>query len=1299
MKKIFFAWLVIVLGLYNTANSQTIIDTITYPIDNASGFDLINFSGVTTDIGQFFSVNGTVQVTGVQIAFGAKRQVGTSDTYNIRLFNVGADSLPTGAALATRTFTTSAVDTAAIFNTFTFATPTNVTNRFAIVVEVAATTKNDTNVVFTSANGDGLGLRRSLVRTNADAAFWGAGNTNVWFKLQDALFFPGTTDNFDADFLIFPIYQFQQNPFAQFSATPLTANIGQTVTFSNSSSGTPTPTYNWAISPNTFAYTGGTTATSVNPQVQFSAAGTYSVTLTASNSNGNDTEIKNSYITVLGGGGGTPSNCDTLFNFGFDDTLRVFNATPGGYQAGHNGYGDISKAEFFDNPYGSAQLNRAFFYFGVAKAANANKTINIRVWNNTGLDGDGIAGAPGNVLFTQTVTIQSLPTQGNVFTYTFPTPITVTTDFFVGINFAYAAGDTVALFLNNDLETFPGTAWEQFGTGEWYNYNNIATWGTEQSHFILADLCQSCPTINATTANLTANTSCTTPNGSFNVNASGGTGPYQYSRTANVFQPSNAFTGLQGGNYTITVRDANGCTGTVSVTVTATASTPATSLSNIVPNTSCASPFNGGFTGNISGGVAPYTFSISGPNGFSQNGTAPFAGSVPYTGLEAGTYNGTVTGSNGCSATTSAVIPNNAASILVTQQSVTPRTSCSTNNGALTVVATGGTAPYAYSIPGSNNQTGTFTGLAAATYTVTAVASSGCSGTVSVTVANNTPVINASLNNIVANTSCSAANGSVTINVTGGASPYNYALSNGAQGALNPNPLTVGSLAAATYTVTVTDANGCSGTGSGTVANNAPSVTVTQNSVTPSTACGTGNGALTVTGSNGVSPYTYSISGGSNQTGTFSSLAGGTYVVTVVASNGCSGTLSVSVPNNAPTLNLQVTGSNPNTSCTSPNGSLTVSATGGTAQYSYNNGSSVNQTGSFNNLSAGNLTITATDANGCTGTVAANVANQATAPVPAVQSNNANTACSSPFNGSFTLSASGGSAPYTYATASATNQTGSFTALSAGAYIVTVSGSNGCSTTTTVNVANTPASLTLQVANNTSNTSCTTPNGTFTVTTSGGAGPFNYSIGGASNQTGTFAGLNGGTFNVTVTDGSGCTGTASVSVTNNQASLTLNASSTAATSNSTPDGSATVSATGGSVPYTYLWSNGSTTQNINGLVAGVYNVTVTDNNGCTASASVSVSLAVGIADNYAMQLDIFPNPTKNNLNVNIVLAKAENITIELFNILGENIVTQNIGNSRIANHTIGMENFANGVYVVKVAYGEKTNVRRIVLNK
>ena len=206
-------------------------------------------------------------------------------------------------------------------------------------------------------------------------------------------------------------------------------------------------------------------------------------------------------------------------------------------------------------------------------------------------------------------------------------------------------------------------------------------------------------------------------------------------------------------------------------------------------------------------------------------------------------------------------------------------------------------------------------------------------------------------------------------------------------------------------------------------------------------------------------------------------------------------------------------------------------------------------------------------------------------------------------DGQATASASGGVPGYTYAWSDG-QVTATASGLFAATYTVTVTDSNGAFDTASVTITEPTAVVASAVVDNNVTVNGGT-DGQATASASGGVPGYTYAWSDGQ-VTATATSLSAATYTVTVTDSNGAFDTASVTISEPTA---LIATVTSVTDESYPgaaDGSATVSATGGVSPYTYLWSNGATTATINGLVAGTYNVTVSDNNGATASPTAPV---------------------------------------------------------------------------------------------
>ncbi|TAL62603.1 MAG: T9SS type B sorting domain-containing protein [Bacteroidetes bacterium] len=366
------------------------------------------------------------------------------------------------------------------------------------------------------------------------------------------------------------------------------------------------------------------------------------------------------------------------------------------------------------------------------------------------------------------------------------------------------------------------------------------------------------------------------------------------------------------------------------------------------------------------------------------------------------------------------------------------------------------------------------------------------------------------------------------------------------------------------------------------------------------------NGQCTGTGtaspSGGTSPFTYSWNTSPVQnTQTATGLCAGNYNVTVTDAVGSTGTAPVTITQPAAiTTSTTVTPVN----CGSNNGSATVTASGGTPGYTYSwNTSPVQTTQTATGLGAGTYTATITDVNGCTKTQTITITNS---NGPNATMSQTNILCNGQCTGSAIATVTGGTLPYTYLWTSG-QTTSSASNLCTGSYTLTVTDAGGCTTPQTVTITQ-PATA-LSTTTTSTAASCGNNIGSATVNVSGGTGSFTYAWNPSGQTTSTATGLSAGNYTTTVTDANGCSTTQTVSVTSGS-TLTLNTSSTA-TGCTVNNGTATANPSGGTAPYTYLWSNNSTTQQISNLSAGNYSVTVTDVNGCTQTAATNVTSTGG----------------------------------------------------------------------------------------
>lgn len=358
----------------------------------------------------------------------------------------------------------------------------------------------------------------------------------------------------------------------------------------------------------------------------------------------------------------------------------------------------------------------------------------------------------------------------------------------------------------------------------------------------------------------------------------------------------------------------------------------------------------------------PYTYTVTGPVNIGpvNTSTNPYV----FNNLPAGTYIVTVVDNfvppNN---TVDTIVVGSTGSLTISGTSSTPA-SCNTNDGTATVNASGGAAvSYIWSTnPAQNTQTAT--NLPAGQYTVT-VSSGGCSSTASVTVTSlNGPTI------AISNTtpaSCGMSNGGASTTVNGGTLPLTYQWSsNPAQNNANLQNVPAGS-----YTVTVTDGQGCSATSTAVITQlNGPNVSIS--SSTPAT-CGLSDGTITANAQGGSPPYNYLWSSNPAQnTQTATGLPAGNYTVTLTDGGSCSSTASGTIQMSN---NLQLSISVTDAHCGNPDGEATVTVVGGTGQYSYNwNTNPPSNTATISNMPPGNYTVTV-DASGCTGTASCVIGN------------------------------------------------------------------------------------------------------------------------------------------------------------------------------------------------------------------------------------------------------------------------------------------------------------------------------------
>jgi hypothetical protein len=683
------------------------------------------------------------------------------------------------------------------------------------------------------------------------------------------------------------------------------------------------------------------------------------------------------------------------------------------------------------------------------------------------------------------------------------------------------------------------------------------------------------PTPNATSTTATCNQS----NGSANVAPSGGGGaPYSVVWSNGIMTNNNP--NLAPGPYSVTVTGNNGCTNTANVTVAN--NNPAINISgSTTPNTTCSSPGNGAVNLTVTP-AGSYTFNWS-------SGQS----SEDISGLNPGSYTVTVTGSAGCTNTASFTIANNAA--VPTPNATSTTATCNQSNGSASVAPSGGGgAPY--SVVWSNGiMTNNNPNLAPGSYSVTVTGSNGCTNTANVTVANNNPAINIS-GSTTPNTTCSSpGNGAVNLTVTpAGSYTFNWSSGQSSEDISGLNP--------GSYTVTVTGSAGCTNTASFTIANNA--AVPAPNATSTTATCNQSNGSASVAPSGGGgAPYSVVWSNGI-MTNNNPNLAPGSYSVTVTGSNGCTNTANVTVANNNPAINISGS-TTPNTTCSSPgNGAVNLTVTpAGSYTFNWSSGQSSED---ISGLNPGSYTVTVTSSSGCTNTASFTVSNNTNAPT--VSGSTTPSSCGLA-DGSIDLTVNGGVMPYSYAWSNGA-MIQDLTSVTSGTYTVTVTGADFCNNTATFTVSNNDISFTIAGVV-TPNSACIVPNGAIDITVNPpGAYAYQWSN---SLLLEDLTGIAAGSYTVTVTSGITCTASSTFTIVQTPG-IVLNCSqlSGASTPGGT-DGIGRVNISGGIAPYTVNWNTGVSQSgipagnfDITGLSAGAYEITVTDQLGCTQTCGFDI---------------------------------------------------------------------------------------------
>ncbi|MBK7964152.1 MAG: T9SS type A sorting domain-containing protein [Bacteroidetes bacterium] len=492
---------------------------------------------------------------------------------------------------------------------------------------------------------------------------------------------------------------------------------------------------------------------------------------------------------------------------------------------------------------------------------------------------------------------------------------------------------------------------------------------------------------------------------------------------------------------------------------------------------------------------------------------------------------------------------------------------------------------------GTNNTVSYSPGtLASTTWFRRVVTSGSLSDTTAAIAITVNPAVSSTASSI--NVSCNgASNGSASILASGGTPSFSYAWS-----PTGGSSATATNLGAGSYTCVVTDASGCTSSQSYTITQ--PSVLSASTSQTNIACNGDATGAASVSASGGTASYTYSWSPSGGTTASASNLSAGAYTCIITDANGCTSAKNFTLTQPS---TLSVSQTITNVACNgNSTGEVSMTPSGGTPSYTYawSNGGNA----SFkNNLSAGTYTCTITDANSCVTTEVVTITQPA---ILSASTASTNVSCNSGSNAAASVNVSGGTSGYTYSWIPSGGTGATASGLVAGLYTCNVTDANGCTTSQNVTITE-PSVLAATTSSNDVNCNGAAT-GSASVSPSGGTAGYTYFWTPSGGTAATATGLTAGNYSCMITDANSCVVTELVTIAEPTA-IAITQFSTNVACNTGTNGSASVSVSGGNGPYTFLWSNGGTTDTENNLTAGNYTCTITDANGCAVQSLFAIS--------------------------------------------------------------------------------------------
>jgi len=672
--------------------------------------------------------------------------------------------------------------------------------------------------------------------------------------------------------------------------------------------------------------------------------------------------------------------------------------------------------------------------------------------------------------------------------------------------------------------SFPGLSGSNFGTSYTVNITDATGCTGTRNVFVFQ-------TTGITGVGTVTDATCASvSNGTMTVTPNSGSAPYTFSMDGGPFvssttPPAITFTGLAQGSHTVTIKDASGCTGTVTKIINAGAGVSASATSTAA---SCSMVSNGTILVTTTNGTAPLTYSLDGgAYQAAANSTSTFIN------VASGSHTIGVRDNLGCTGTTTVTVT--AGPGLTGTFTSTPTSCPGATNGTITINATNGVGPYTYSLDGAAPLSGanpfTIPNVTTGGHIVTITDNLGCTGNVPSIVAAGPGLIGSFTSTP---TSCpGATNGTITITAINGAGPYTFSL-DGGPSISGANPYTFNNVSSGSHVAIFADNSGCQGTVPATVA--AGPGLIGSFTSTATSCPGATNGTITITAINGAGPYTFSLDGGPSLSGanpyTFNNVSSGSHVATFADNSGCIGTVPATV---AVGPALVVTNTNVNPPCNNiSDGTITIVpsvADSYTYTLTLTGQTPITQNNPlFTGLAIGNYSYAIeSTTSGCQGsgttTLTTNTAITTTVSLTMPL-------CNGGSDGIISLIPSGGVPSYEYSIdAGVTYQTSnSFNTVAAGTHTIRIKDNVGCTKDTTVTLAE----PTLLAASATSTPGgCNGNDGTIVVTAANGTPGYTYSVNnGTTYQNAPNFIVSGGNYpNIKVKDANGCVTNTSVVVT------------------------------------------------------------------------------------------------------------------------------------------------------------------------